>query len=144
MFGNILTPALVLVLWSIFMLMWMTAVRLPAVAKSDRKREMKRVGGRGVDLDGILPDRVNWKAHNFTNLMEQPTLFYAVVLALFVMEASTTLTLGLAWAYVILRVLHSIWQATVNTIFPVRISLYTASSLCLLAMAVLALIETLN
>ena len=46
-------------------------------------------GGRGQDLDGVLPDHVNWKAHNYAHLVEQPTLFYATVFVLQLAQAAT-------------------------------------------------------
>ena len=36
----------------------------------------------GEYATGIAPDEVNWKAHNYQHLMEQPTIFYAIVLTL--------------------------------------------------------------
>jgi MAPEG family len=47
---------------------------------------------------------VRWKADNYNNLMEQPTLFYAVTLALALLGAGEGLNTGLAWLYVGLRV----------------------------------------
>src|SRR3546814_10551434 len=40
------------------------------------------VGGTGKNLDDVLPAEVQWKAHNYNHLMEQPTVFYAVAIAL--------------------------------------------------------------
>jgi hypothetical protein len=48
----------------------------------------------------------------------------------------------LAWAYVGLRVVHSIWQATVNIIV-VRVTLFTLSTLCLWGLAINAVRATL-
>jgi hypothetical protein len=62
------------------------------------------VGARGVNLEGVIPDKVNWKAHNYTHLMEQPTLFYATVVILGVTGAGDGINLTLAWAYVGLRI----------------------------------------
>ena len=72
--AQILTPAAVLVIWSIVMLFWMAFTRLPALSKLGGLGKAK-LGGRGQDLEGVLPDEINWKAHNYTHLMEQPTLF---------------------------------------------------------------------
>ena len=79
-------------------------------------------GGRGQDLEGVLPDSVNWKAHNYMHLMEQPTLFYATVAILAIMGPVEHDVL-FAWGYVTIRIVHSVWQATVNTI-PVRFTLF--------------------
>jgi len=141
MVAPMIAPALVLVIWSLLMLIWMAAVRMPALAKLKIDPEQAR-GGRGQDLDRILPREINWPAHNYAHLMEQPTIFYATVLAIAILGAGTPLTLGLAWTYVGLRVIHSIWQATVNSI-PVRASLFFLSSLVLLALAINGLVIAL-
>jgi hypothetical protein len=99
-------------------------------------------GARYVDVEPSMPPKVNWKSHNYTHLMEQPTIFYAAVLVLALAGAGTGLNLTLAWAYVGLRIVHSIWQATVNRL-PVRIALFTLSTLCLLVMAINAVRVTL-
>ena len=133
----ILIPATALVIWTLIVLIWMAALRLPALSKLGRTKEQMR-GGRGQDLDGVLPGTLQWKAHNYMHLLEQPTLFYAVTIMLAMVGAGDTDVL-LAWAYVVIRVLHSLWQAIVNTI-PVRFALFAVSTLVLLAMAVRLLI----
>ncbi len=135
-----LAPAAVLVVWSLVMLVWMAATRLPALAKLNMPPEQTR-GGRGSDLDGVLAPELQWKAHNYNHLMEQPTIFYAVVVVLAIAGAEE-LDVWLAWTYVGLRVVHSFWQAVVNTI-PVRITLFMISSIVLGVMAVRALMVTL-
>ncbi len=138
----ILTPAAVLVLWSLAMLMWMVLTRFPTMAKQGIDLKKAPPGGRGDSLNGVLPDSVMWKSHNFTHLMEQPTIFYPTVVILAIMGASMV-DVWLTWAYVALRIVHSIWQATVNRI-PVRAQIFALSSLVLLALAVRALLATLS
>ena len=139
--AQILAPAAVLVLWSLIMLGWMVATRFPAMAKAGIDLGKGPPGGRGQNLDGVLPDSVNWKAHNFTHLMEQPTLFYATVVTL-ALTGAGALDVLLAWIYVALRVVHSIWQATVNRI-PVRFYLFGVSTLVLAILAVRAVLATI-
>lgn len=134
MSASLLQPVFVLVLWSLIVLFWMIAKRIPAMSKASIPAE-DMVGARGQDLDRILPKRINWPAHNYAHLVEQPTLFYAIMLALAVMGHATSLTVTLAWTYVGLRIVHSLWQILVNTI-PVRASLFTLSTLVLVALAV--------
>ncbi|MCL6251316.1 MAPEG family protein [Altererythrobacter sp. KTW20L] len=140
MYSSMLAPAAVLVTWSLVILVWMAATRLPALAKLKMPPEKSR-GGRGADLDGVLPAEIQWKAHNYNHLMEQPTIFYALVVIL-ALAGYAQVDVWLAWAYVALRIVHSLWQAVVNTL-PVRITLFTLSSLVLMAMAVRALMVTL-
>ena len=138
----ILAPAAVLVLWSVVMLYWMAGTRLPAMAKLGNDLKNAKRGGRGQDLEGRVPDSVSWKSHNYTHLMEQPTLFYAVVAILALAGAGDGLNAQLAWGYAGLRIAHSLWQSLVNTI-PVRFTLFLASSLCLTVLAINAVRVTL-
>lgn len=132
--ASLLQPVFILVLWSLVVLFWMVIKRAPALMKATIPKE-DMIGGRGQDLDRILPKRINWPAHNYAHLVEQPTLFYATMLALAVLGHATGVTVTLAWAYVVLRIVHSLWQILVNTI-PVRASLFILSTLVLVALAV--------
>jgi len=85
---------------------------------------------------------VQWKSHNYAHLMEQPTLFYAVVVIL-ALVAPSPLAILLAWIYVAIRIVHSIWQATVNIVM-VRFLLFIASTIALVALSIMALIATLG
>ncbi len=131
-------PAIVLVLWSLVMLAWLALTRLPAIAQAGVVLG-EVVGKRGADLEGVVPDRVNWKAHNYAHLMEQPTLFYATVIILGVIGQGEGLNLQLAWAYVGLRIVHSIVQATWNRV-AVRFAIFSLSTVALLALALHAAI----
>ncbi|KUO53867.1 MAG: hypothetical protein APF82_04105 [Sphingomonadales bacterium BRH_c42] len=139
--AQMLAPAAVLIAWSIIMLTWLAATRLPAMAKLGMKADNVPPGGRGQNLDGVLPDSVQWKSHNYTHLVEQPTLFYAAVVIIALMGAAAGDVLA-AWIYVGLRVIHSLWQATVNRI-PVRFSLFLLSTTALVYLAYRAVILTL-
>lgn len=141
MMAKMLAPAAVLVLWSLIVLLWMAQTRLGGMKKLGRNLGNGQPGGRGSDLEGVLPSEVMWKSHNYAHLMEQPTIFYATVVVIALMGASATDVL-LAWAYVALRVVHSVWQATVNRI-PVRFTLFLVSTICLIALAVRAVMLTL-
>jgi hypothetical protein len=138
----ILAPAAVLVLWSLIVLLWMTATRFPAFAKAGLKMSEAEPGLRYVDVEPMMPAKVNWKSHNYTHLMEQPTLFYAVVAVLALAGEGSGINASLAWAYVGIRVVHSIWQSTVN-IIPVRVALFTVSTLVLWGLAINAVRATL-
>ena len=140
MLAQMLAPAAVLVAWSIVVLFWMAFTRLPALGKAGGLGEAKP-GGRGQDLEGVLPDRINWKAHNYAHLMEQPTLFYAASVIIALLGASALDTL-FAWIYVGLRIVHSIWQATVNVV-KIRFLLFIASTIALIYLAYRALALTL-
>jgi len=131
---SILLPASILVIWTLIMLVWLAAPRLPAASKIGVDIAAS-VGGRGSDLDPQLPAQTAWKSHNYSHLLEQPTLFYAVVVMLAVVGANSALNVGLAWAYVGLRIVHSLWQVLVNKV-SVRFALFLLSTFCLLGLAV--------
>ena len=135
MSAPILAPAAMLVFWSMVVMFWVMGTRIPAFKKAGVDLTKSAPGGRYQDVQDAMPDKVNWKSHNYTHLMEQPPLFYAVVVILAVAGDTSTLNTNLAWAYCGLRVVHSIWQGMVNTI-PVRFGLFLLSSLCLLALAI--------
>ncbi len=137
---EMLAPAAVLVLWTFVMLTWLAASRLPAL-KQMGGLGGAQPGGRGQDLEGVIPASINWKSHNYTHLLEQPTLFYAVSMILALSGATGTDVL-LAWGYVTLRIVHSLWQALINTI-PVRFSLFVISTGLLVALAIRAAEQTL-
>lgn len=136
-----LTPAAVLVVWSLVMLVWMGRARFAAMADARVGLGKARPGGRGQDLEPVLPPSVMWKSHNYTHLMEQPTLFYAVCVILALTTAAPA-DVALAWAYTGLRIIHSLYQALVNKV-RVRFAIFAVSTLVLIVLAVRSVIATL-
>ena len=126
-----LGPVIALVLWTYVMWAWMYATRIPAITRA--RMRMDPNAPRNEQMNQ-LPAGVRWKADNYNHLFEQPTLFYAVGLALALLGDATAASLALAWAYVALRIVHSLWQALVNVII-VRFAIFSLSSLVLLALA---------
>ena len=130
----ILAPVVALVAWTLVIMLWMFVTRFAAMRKQGISLK-GRVGTKTGALEGIIPDQVNWKAHNYTHLVEQPTLFYAICLTIALLGAGDGANLILAWSYVGLRVVHSLVQATVNIVL-YRFSLFLLSSLCLVGLTV--------
>ena len=128
----LLAPIVALVAWSLVMYIWMYAARLTAMKRAGISLKGRR-GTRGGALEGVIPDEANWKAHNYAHLMEQPTIFYAIVIALILMDFDQQINVYLAWAYVGLRIVHSLIQATVNVV-AYRFLVFTLSSLCLIGL----------
>lgn len=133
---TLLQPVAILILWSMVMWVWLYATRIPALREANVDLE-RRKGGTGKDLDGLLPPSVQWKAHNYNHLMEQPTLFYAVILTLALLGDQDPFTVQVAWAYVFLRIVHSLVQATWNKIV-VRFSIFALASVALIMLAIRA------
>lgn len=132
MASAILTPLVALAAWTMVMWVWMYATRLPAFTKLSPE-VIATAGTAPGSLDGVLPDSIQWKAHNYNHLMEQPTLFYAIVLTLAVLGAGEGVNLLLAWAYVGLRIAHSLVQALVNKV-PLRFGIFVLASLALMGL----------
>jgi hypothetical protein len=134
----LLGPVVTLVAWSIVMCFWMAIARTAQL----RGKEIPP-GTRGSDLEREQPGKANWPAHNYAHLMEQPTIFYAIVFALILMGFDAPINVYLAWGYVGFRILHSIFQATIN-IVPVRFLLFLLATLCLIALIIHAAIFLLH
>ena len=132
--STILGPLVALVLWSFVMWAWLYATRIPAVTKGKIVYDPYRPN---EEFHSQLPAEVRWKADNYNNLMEQPTLFYAVTLALALLGAGDGFNTALAWLYVGLRIAHSLIQAMINVVM-VRFAIFMAASLVLLVMSVRA------
>src|SRR6266850_1262862 len=105
MHSPILSPLVALVLWSFVMWAWLYATRIPALMRSGIVYDPYQPNAA---FHAQLPAQVRWKADNYNNLMEQPTLFYAVALTLALLDAGTGFNTALAWLYVGVRVLHSL------------------------------------
>jgi hypothetical protein len=91
------------------------------------------VGTKGSDADRSLPPQAQWKVHNYNHLMEQPTLFYAVCTVLALSGSGDGPNAWIAWAYVGLRIVHSLIQATSNRVRD-RFVVFVLSSLTLVAL----------
>lgn len=132
-YSPLLAPVVVLVTWTMFIFLWMLVARLGEFRRLGIKPATIPDGARGVDLEGKADPRAQWKSHNYNHLMEQPTIFYAIVITLALMGMDQPINLWLAWGYVGLRVVHSLIQCTVNTV-RYRMAIFVLSSLLLLGL----------
>ena len=112
---GMISPVLALVGWTLVMWVWMYVTRIPAMQRA--KIDVAELARTGRKLE--LPPEVSRVADNYNHLHEQPTIFYALALAAQLGGATDALNVGLAWAYVGIRVVHSLIQATRNVI-PIR------------------------
>jgi hypothetical protein len=132
MHSEIFKPVVVLIAWTLVMWAWMVIVRLPAL-KAAGIDLGKLTGGKGSDADQVLPAKAQWPSHNYNHLLEQPTIFYAVSLVIALTQTGDGPNAWIAWAYVVLRIVHSVVQATFNRV-SVRFTLFLLSTLCLIAL----------
>ena len=127
---SLLTPMLALVVWTLVMTVWMYATRIPAIQRAGIRPNDAR---EPTSLDP-LPLGVRQIGYNLNNLMEQPTVFYALVAYSYLAGQQNAVNLVLAWAYVAIRVAHSLVQATVNIVL-VRFSIFILGTLVLAVIA---------
>ena len=129
--GTMLTPVLVLASWTLVMMIWMYATRIPAMGRAGIDAKLMK---EKSEME-VLPRAVRQVADNYNHLHEQPVVFYALAFYCHLAGTADAINLGLAWAYVGLRIAHSLFQALVNFV-PLRFALFSLSALCLGVMVV--------
>ena len=122
-----LMPVLTLVAWTLVMWVWMYATRIPAMQAAGI--DPQDAAHPGTWAHRLRPG-VRSVADNYNHLHEQPTIFYAVMFFAALTGGGDAMALRLAWAYVLLRVVHSLVQATINRVI-VRFSIFALATLAL-------------
>jgi hypothetical protein len=131
---DILHPVVALAAWTMIIWLWMYATRLPAMgrAKIDGKNMVGSTGkGLRDDLVAAGEEKASWVADNYNHLHEAPTIFYAVAIVLAMIGQGNGLNATIAWAYVLLRVAHSLVQIFSNRVI-VRFALFSLSTIALI------------
>lgn len=132
-----LAPVLALIVWTLLIWVLMYARRIPAMNKAKIETDtMKSPDGAWKQK---LPLSVQASAHNYNHLLEQPTIFYALM---FYATVAGQISYNLhyaAWAYVALRILHSFVQVSAGKV-TLRFLLFTLSTLVLMAMVAMAIL----
>ncbi|MBE8220722.1 MAG: MAPEG family protein [Alphaproteobacteria bacterium] len=128
----ILQPLIALGLWTGVMMIWMYATRIPAMTAAGIDPQN---GQHPHQLADGLPSEVARIADNYNHLFEQPTLFYATLISIAVLGHGDNLAVQLAWAFVALRVAHSLVQATFNKVL-LRFGIFIVSWAVLLVLIV--------
>jgi hypothetical protein len=127
-----LTPALALVVWTLVMWLWMYVTRIPALQKAGiDPQEMAHPGS----VASRIPSHVRGVADNYNHLHEQPTIFYALMFFAALTGGGDAVSLNLAWAYVVSRIVHSLIQATINKVM-LRFVMFSIGTLILMAFAI--------
>lgn len=124
----------VLAMAGLTVLVWvrMYAVRIPEMRR-------RRINPQSLATSGEKHGRLEdtRASDNFTNLFEVPVLFYVAAFAAVMTGVVTPVSLGLAWAFVALRLVHSAIQCSYNRVMH-RFIVYACS--CLVAFSLLAYI----
>jgi len=85
-------------------------------------------------MKDLIPPKAKWAADNYNHLHEQPVIFYALMFYLYLTKLTPDWLMYMAWAYVVIRVLHSLSQVTTNRAM-VRFPLFALGSIVLMIMA---------
>ena len=124
----IFQPMIVLVLWTFVVLLLIPRARFKAARE-------RRVGAADFALGESenVPAEVRLPNRNFMNLLETPVLFYVACLTLYVIGKVDTWAIALAWAYVVLRIAHSLIHLTYNNVIH-RLRVYALGIVPLVAL----------
>ena len=119
----IFQPVIVMCLLSFIMMVWMYATRLPAAKKLQEDGIDVQKFSHPSTIGGIFPSEVERVADNYNHLFEQPVAFYALVVAIAMINSFDLFLVQLAWIFVVLRVVHSMVPITFNFV-PLRFFLF--------------------
>ena len=123
-----------LIIWPMFSLVMLTCLVLLSLpfmrmmAMQTRKAHIKDF--RYSDTDNV-PERIRLINCNYRNLLELPVVFYVTCFSLIALGAVSDYAVNLAWAYVIVRVIHSIIHIGYNNVTH-RFLAFAVSFVCLL------------
>ncbi|HVZ68235.1 MAG TPA: MAPEG family protein [Rhizomicrobium sp.] len=87
-----------------------------------------------------VPGHVSLANRNYMNLTELPVLFYVACLMFYVTNRVDQNVIWIAWAYVALRVLHSLIHITYNNVIH-RLSVFAISNFVLIWMWVMFFVK---
>ena len=130
---TMMAPVLALIVWTLIVLVWLYARRIPAMRKAGIDPAKIKGSESYASMPPMDPKAV-WVADNYNHLHEQPTIFYALCIYSHLTGVADEINAGLAWAYVGIRVVHSLIQVTSNFV-PVRFVVFNIGSLVLMIIA---------
>lgn len=135
-----LAPVVALIIWTLVLQLRKNAIR-PRAMKPNGTRPMGRLDAQPSNVSGVAEDHTGWNAHNH-DLVEQPTLFYAIAISMALLHGHgpSVTNLVLAWTYVFFRIAHSVVEVTSNGIL-YKLVLFNLASIALLGLALHAAIH---
>jgi hypothetical protein len=95
-----------------------------------------------ADVQALIPGDASSASNNFKNLFELPVIFYAVCIYLMVAGQVDGFYTTCAWAFLILRSLHSMIHCSYNKVAH-RFAVYILSGIALWMMVVRAFLAAL-
>lgn len=124
-----------LIVWSELILIWLYRLRIPVFKKLSKNSKI--ISKESYPIFAIRT------ADNYNHLMEQPTLFYPLSLLIIFFNFESDLNITLVSTYVVLRILHSLYQINFNHI-PYRFLFFLLSSLCLIILSINIVLELVD
>ena len=125
-----LAPVLALIIWTLIIWVWMYATRIPAMRKAKINPQDAVHPGSLNDL----PQGVRVIADNYNHLHEQPVIFYALAFYTHIAANADGVAIVAAWAYVALRVIHSLVQILAKNV-TMRFGIFVLASMALFVLA---------
>ncbi len=122
----ILQPVILMGLLSFVMMLWMYATRIPASKEIEKKGVNLQDLSHPSKLGGVFPSKVERVADNYNHLFEQPTVFYSISFIIWALNMTDNTYLTCAWLYFVIRLIHSVFQATLNLVW-IRFALFIVS-----------------
>lgn len=113
MTNQLMQPVIILAVWTFIIMVWMFKARVSMMNAEKRDPQDAK---HPMDAAPTWPSKVRAVGDNYNHLHEQPTVFYAVALAIAVAGHADMLFVQLAWGFVALRVVHSLIQCTSNNV----------------------------
>ena len=137
---SILEPMLAMLAWSGLIVAILLMSRIPSVAKQWGNLQFAK---HSDELRPKLPEKFRYITDNYNHIFEQPTLFYAALIYIHLADTASQTNISLAWAYVSVRVIHSLIQLTNNNV-SWRAASFATSSLILIGIISMEIFAVLS
>ena len=134
----ILYPLFALAAWTLLVLLLIPVARVRSVRRREIAPDDFKLGESAK-----VPGRVSIPNRNYMNLLELPMLFYVVGIVLYVTGGASSLTIALAWAFVALRIVHSLIHLSYNHVLH-RLAAFTLANVPLVLLWVAAGLHLLS
>jgi len=129
---DILYPIFALAAWTVIVLVQIPITRFYAAFRHQVVESDFKLGeSPNVPYYVSIPNR------NYMNLLELPVLFYVICLLFYVTDGVSPVVAQMAWAYVALRVVHSIIHLSYNHSVH-RFAVFALSNFTLIALWIVA------
>ena len=132
---DILCPVFALAAWTFLVLLLIPFVRVRSV----RRREIGPNDFKYGESQAVPPN-VSIPNRNYMNLLEMPMLFYVICVVLYVTGGASRPAVVTAWAYVALRVVHSLIHLSYNHVLH-RLAAFTLSNAALVSLWVIGAVH---